>query len=448
MTAPEIPDKRRLPRLPRIGRPREHPPVREASLPAPVGEDVMRVAATFAARFLVIVAFLYVLLWLLSQISLVSITIIVAIMLSAILRPMVDAAVRRHVPRWIAGPIVFFVGVGAVGLLMWFVVTQITNNMDTITSQLQKAGLSILEWLESGPAHMSPDQVNQTSTQLAQILTNTRGDVISGTVATATSLVTVLTGSLLCLFSLLFLLLDDGTMWRWVVGLFPASEQSRVLTGGAVAWRTLVAYMRSTILLAFINALTMVPIMVFAGMDLIIPLAVLLFLGSLIPMVGMLVAGAILMLVALVMQGPVTALVIGIALFLVIQLEGNLLNPYILGKAVSIHPLAILATVTGGTLVGGVFGAFVAVPMVAIVNNVVLAVRSSVSPEQIQQDQSGDVVQEVLDDPGVPSPGESRGSHGADPVRVSASEAASSAGAGGDGALGPGVPERAPRGSH
>ena len=96
----------------------------------------------------------------------------------------------------------------------------------------------------------------------------------------------------------------------------------------------------------------------------------------------------------------------GIALFLTVQLEGNLLNPYILGKAVRIHPLAILATVTGGTLLGGVFGAFVAVPLVAIVNNVVLAVRAPLPREAVETVQSGDIVQQVLDDPEIPSPGE------------------------------------------
>jgi len=139
--------------------------------------------------------------------------------------------------------------------------------------------------------------------------------------------------------------------------------------------------MRSTILLAFINAITMVPVMLLAKMELVIPLAVLLFLGSLIPMVGMLAAGGVLMLVALVMQSPLTALVMGIALFIAIQVEGNLLNAYILGKAVSIHPLAILATVTGGTLVGGVFGAFIAVPMVAIISNVIASVRAEGAAE-------------------------------------------------------------------
>lgn len=402
MDAPEPTEKTKGLRLPRFLRPRADQAPQPSPGPTTAPEDALRFAAAIAGRLLVVMAFCYVLLLLLNQISLVTITITVAVMLSAILRPLVNSAVRAGFPRPLAAPVVFLLGVGSIGMAMWFVITQVTNNMDTITTRLGEAGLSILGWLQDGPAHMSPDQVNQVYTDLAGRLTNARGDIASGALATATSVVGVITGSILCLFALLFLLLDDGSIWNWIVGLFPAREQPRVLLAGTVAWKTLVAYMRSTILLALINALTMVPIMMFAKMDLVVPLAVLLFLGSLIPMIGMLAAGAVLMLVGLVMQGPVTALIVGIALFLVIQLEGNLLNPYILGKAVSIHPLAILATVTGGTLVGGPFGAFVAVPFVAVVNNVVTAVRRSAmdqpegsAPEMVR---AGSVVDEVVDD--------------------------------------------------
>jgi len=97
---------------------------------------------------------------------------------------------------------------------------------------------------------------------------------------------------------------------------------------------------------------------------------VLLFLGSLIPLIGMLVTGLVVVLIALVTKGVVMALVMAVALILTVQLEGNLLNPYILGKAVQIHPLGILMGVTAGTIVGGIFGAFIAVPLVAVLNNV------------------------------------------------------------------------------
>jgi len=116
----------------------------------------------------------------------------------------------------------------------------------------------------------------------------------------------------------------------------------------------------------------------------VVPLGVLLFLGSMIPLIGMLVAGVVVVLVALVTKGAVMALVMAIALVLTVQLEGNLLNPLILGKAVQIHPLAILMAVTAGTIVGGIFGAFVAVPLVAVVNNVTKDLHNRPPPQPPQ----------------------------------------------------------------
>ena len=179
----------------------------------------------------------------------------------------------------------------------------------------------------------------------------------------------------------MFLLTDEGGIWRWVVRLFPSEARAKVAHAGNVAWRTLIAYMRSTVLLALINSLTMVVVMLIAGMPLVVPLGVLLFLGSMIPLIGMLVAGAVVVLVALVTKGLVMALVMAIALFLTVQLEGNLLNPLILGKAVQIHPLGILMAVTAGTILGGIFGAFIAVPLVAILNNVANDVHTIASGE-------------------------------------------------------------------
>jgi putative heme transporter len=122
-------------------------------------------------------------------------------------------------------------------------------------------------------------------------------------------------------------------------------------------------------------------IMLIAGMPLVVPLGVLLFLGSMIPLIGMLVAGVVVVLVALVTKSLVMAVVMALALFLTVQLEGNLLNPYILGKAVQIHPLAILMGVTAGTILGGIFGAFIAVPLIAIMNNVATELHGRTADE-------------------------------------------------------------------
>jgi predicted PurR-regulated permease PerM len=217
---------------------------------------------------------------------------------------------------------------------------------------------------------MSEHQVNQLVNDLTNTISQNRATLAQGAYATANGALLIISGAVFCLFATLFLLTDDGGIFDWVVRLFPGESRATVAHAGNVAWKTLIAYMRSTVLLAMVNSLTMVVVMIIAGLPLVVPLGVLLFLGSLIPLLGMLVAGVVVVLVALVTKGAFLALVMALALVLTVQLEGNLLNPLIMGKAVNIHPLGILMAVTAGTILGGIFGAFIAVPLAAIVNNV------------------------------------------------------------------------------
>jgi len=333
-------------------------------------------AAAWALRFLIVVAALFVLLNLLNSVSLVTITVIVAIMICALLQPGVELLTRHRVPRILAAILVFVLGMTTFVGAAWFVIQQVSANSSELGSQLLDAVDAIRNWLVTGPPRMSETQVNEQIDELTKAITENRGSLAQGAFATANSALLVLSGTVFCLFATLFLLTDDGGIWRWVVGLFPQDARARVAHAGNVAWRTLIAYMRSTVLLALINALTMVVIMLIAGMPLVVPLGVLLFLGSMIPLIGMLVAGVVVVLVALVTKSLVMAVVMVIALFLTVQLEGNLLNPFILGKAVQIHPLGILMAVTAGTIVGGIFGAFIAVPLVAVLNNVANDLRT------------------------------------------------------------------------
>jgi putative heme transporter len=330
----------------------------------------LQVAAAWALRFLLVVAALVVLLNLLNSVALVTITVIVAVMICALLQPGVELLMRYRVPRIPAAVLVFVLGMSTLVGAAWFVVQQVTASSSELGGQLLDAVATIRNWLVTGPPKMSEHQVQQLIDDLTKTITDNRASLAQGVFATANSALVVVGGAVFCLFATLFLLTDDGGIWRWVVRLFPNEAQAKVAHAGNVAWRTLIAYMRSTVLLALINAFTMVVVMLVAGMPLVVPLGVLLFLGSLIPLIGMLVAGVVVVLVALVTKSLVVAVVMALALVLTIQLEGNLLNPFILGKAVQIHPLGILMGVTAGTILGGIFGAFIAVPLVAVLNNV------------------------------------------------------------------------------
>jgi len=330
----------------------------------------LQIAAAWALRFLIVVAALFVLLNMLNAVSLVTITVIVAVMICALLQPAVGWLTRHRVPRTMAAILVFVLGTTTFVGAAWFVVQQVSANSSELGGQLLDAVRTIRNWLVTGPPRMSENRVNQLVDDLTTTITENRASLAQGAFATANSALLVVSGTVFCLFATLFLLTDDGGIWRWVVRLFPSQNQATVSHAGTVAWRTLIKYMRSTVLLALINSLTMVVVMLVARMPLVVPLGVLLFLGSMIPLIGMLVAGVVVVLVALVTKSLVMALVMALALFLTVQLEGNLLNPFILGKAVQIHPLGILIGVTAGTILGGIFGAFIAVPLVAVLNNV------------------------------------------------------------------------------
>ncbi|MDE9364854.1 AI-2E family transporter [Luteipulveratus sp. YIM 133132] len=345
---------------------------RDPRLEVPFG---VRVAAWWSVCFVAIVLGLVVLIRLLNSISLVTVTMAVAVMITALLEPLVRLLVRAGVPRALAGVGVFVLGIAGLAVAVWFVVSQVTDSAGDIQTQLNQAADDIRNWLITGPLHLSAHDVDEYTTDLGDTISSHRSTIVNGFLQTATSAVGVLSGAVLCLFATLFLVLDDGRIWRWFVRIFPVHARAHANEGGVAAWRTLTVYMRSLVLLAALNSLAMVPVMMIAGMPLVVPMAVLLFLGSLVPLIGVLVAGVVVCLIALVASGLTTAIVMAVALILVVQLFGNLVNPIILGKAVDIHPLAILVCVTGGTILAGIFGAFVAVPLVAVINNVVHAVR-------------------------------------------------------------------------
>ena len=341
----------------------------------------LQVTAAWALRFLLVVAALFVLLNLLNSVSLVTITVIVAVMICALLQPLVGVLVRYSVPRTLAAILVFVLGMTTLVAAAWFVIQQVSANSTALGGQLLDAVGTIRHWLVTGPPQMSERQVTQLVDDLTRTISENRSGLAQGVFATANSALLVVSGAVFCLFATLFLLSDDGGIFAWVVQLFPQESRVKVAHAGNVAWRTLIAYMRSTVLLALINSLTMVVIMLIAGMPLVVPLGVLLFLGSMIPLLGMLVAGVVVVLVALVTKSALMALVMAIALVLTVQLEGNLLNPLIMGKAVNIHPLGILMAVTAGTILGGIFGAFIAVPLAAIVNNVANDIHGRPPPD-------------------------------------------------------------------
>jgi predicted PurR-regulated permease PerM len=177
---------------------------------------------------------------------------------------------------------------------------------------------------------------------------------------------------------LLFFLLKDGrSMWSWLIGHVPARRRGRIEPAGAAGWDALSGYVRGTVIVAAVDAIGIGAALLIVGVPLALPLILLTFVAAFVPIIGATVAGAAAVLVALVANGPVDALIILAAVIIVQQAEGNLLEPLVMGRAVHLHPAVILLAVAAGTVLAGVAGAIVAVPVVAVAYRVITTLANS-----------------------------------------------------------------------
>ena len=186
----------------------------------------------------------------------------------------------------------------------------------------------------------------------------------------------VLAGILLTLFALVFNLLDGKMIWNWIVGILPRKARPATNGGGKAAWVTLSNYIRVQIVVALIDAVGIGLGAVILGLPMALPITVMVFLGSFVPIVGAILTGAVAVFIALVYNGWLVAIIMLAIVLLVQQIEGHVLQPWIMGNAVKIHPLAVVLAVTGGTMIAGIPGALFAVPLVAMLNTSIKFIAS------------------------------------------------------------------------
>jgi predicted PurR-regulated permease PerM len=336
----------------------------------------MRVAAEIGWRLLVLAGTVWVLMRVIGAIRLVVLSFAAALLITALLQPFVARLKRHGVPRGLATAMVFIGGFVIIGLIGWFVVWQVMDNVDNLSSSLQDGIAEGKKWLLNSPFHVTDDQINNIAEKLSDAIGSNSKELTNAGLEGVTVIVDVLTGMLLAMFSTLFLLYDGPNIWKWVLRLFPESAREGLAGAGPRAWRTLTLYVRGTVIVAMIDAICIGIGIYFLGVPMAVPLAVVIFLCSFVPLVGAVTSGFIAVVVALVTEGPFHALMVLLVVLAVQQIEGHILQPFILGRAVRVHPLAVVLSVAAGSLVAGIGGAVVAVPLVAVGNTVVGYLRS------------------------------------------------------------------------
>ncbi|MCW2898092.1 MAG: family transporter [Streptosporangiaceae bacterium] len=306
-------------------------------------------------RLLLLGVMAVLLLWVAQQLYLVSIPVAAALLLTALLSPVV-AQLRRHGwPRAFATAATVLGMLLAVGGLLTWVVQRALAEVPRLSRELQRA-------VQQLP--ISNTTLQRLRSQLVASLQSTSGS-LNGVLTGVQTAVAVLTGIILTLLLTIILLADGERMWAWLVTRLPAGGRVRAVRAGAPAWARLSGWVRGTFIIAAMHSVVLAVTMLILGLPLVAPLAVLVFLGSFIPLIGALVSGALAVLVTFAAKGLTAAILLIVVLVVDNQIEAHVLQPFLVGRYVRLHPFVVAVVITAGALVGGLAGALLAVPFTA-----------------------------------------------------------------------------------
>jgi predicted PurR-regulated permease PerM len=247
----------------------------------------------------------------------------------------------------------------------------VSQGFGDLSGQVSDGLGTIRDWLRDGPLNVSDKQINDFVDNAQQFVTDQGKHLATRAGELTTAVGHVVAGFFIVLFSSYFFLADGKAIWSWTVRLFPRTARERADSSGRVAFRSLTQFVRATVLVALTDAIGITVWAAVLGLPLVSAIGVLVFIGAFIPLVGATVSGAVAVLVALVAQGPVTALVMLAGVVVVQQIEAHVLQPFLMGRFVSVHPLGVILAIAIGAVSAGIVGALVAVPLAATLNAVV-----------------------------------------------------------------------------
>jgi predicted PurR-regulated permease PerM len=362
---------------------------------------IVRKTAAWSWRLLIILAALIAVLWVVKHVEVIVVPVLLAIMVTAMLLPVVDLLDRRGMPRGVAVFAVLLSGFVVVGGILTFVVTQFIEGAPALVEQVTRSITSAREWMTTGVfSHFSSEQINSATEAAIDALKNNQAKLTSGALSTAGTITEIVTGALLVFFTLIFLLHGGRNIFAYVTKIFPSTVRDRVQDAGRAGFHSLIGYVRATFLVALVDAVGIGTGLAIMGIPLALPLASLVFLGAFIPLVGAVIAGGLAVIVALIAKGWVFALFALGLIIAVQQLEAHVLQPLVMGRAVSVHPLAVVLAIAAGAVLAGIVGALLAVPAVAFANSAmrVLVADDPKAEEAVLEAEVGPAISAEPDD--------------------------------------------------
>ena len=362
----------------------------------------VRKAAAWAWRLLVLFAAALVVLLVIRRLEVIVVPVAIAMMMSALLLPGVDWLSRHGVHRGLAVFLLLLSGLAVLAALLSFVVDQFIDGVPELVEQVTQVVNSTQHWLVEGPLHLSSEQIDSVGDTVVNSLRNNQAKLTSGALSTAETITKIVTGAFVVLFTLIFFLYGGRDIWRFTVKFFPSQVRERVHAAGVAGFESLIGYVRATFLVALVDALGIGIGLAVMAVPLALPLASLVFLGAFIPLVGAVLTGLLAVLVALIAKGWIYALVTLGLIIAVNQLEAHVLQPLVMGRAVSIHPLAVVLGISTGGILAGIVGALLAVPTIAFIDRavrVLIGASDSGTPDGADADTPDSEADDVSSDP-------------------------------------------------
>ncbi|HIY84969.1 MAG TPA: AI-2E family transporter [Candidatus Yaniella excrementavium] len=309
--------------------------------------------------------------WLLSHISLLIIPVLVAALLATLLQPAHRFFLKLKVPAVVSSLLLTAVLILVVAALLTLAGQQLAVGFATMQVSVAAGVRDFIALIESWGLSFETLDYQELLSDLGQTLQENSGAIVSGALDFGSTATNILAGFAMAVFSLIFFLKDGSRIWGFLLNFVPKHHRRAVDGAGYAGWGALGSYVRVQIFVAFVDALGIGLGAWLLGVPLAMPLGVLVFLGSFIPIVGAVLTGAVAVLLALVANDWANALLMLAVVLGVQQLESNVLQPLIMGKAVNLHPLAVFLAVAAGTATMGLIGAVFAVPVMAFINEFV-----------------------------------------------------------------------------
>jgi predicted PurR-regulated permease PerM len=301
--------------------------------------------------------------WALVQVKLLVIPVLIALIVAAAASPLIGW-LRRLMPPILAAWVTLLGGIIVLGGVITAIVFAVRNQWGPLVQSASEGFDDLLAWVETLPFTIDRNQVEQARDAVVDFLTS--AEFGRGALAGVSAAAEVITGTLLLLVVLFFFLKDGDRIWAFFMRPYTGAHLERGRRVGVTSVKVLGGYVRGTAIIALVDAVAIGIGLVILQVPLALPLAVIVFLGAFIPLVGATVAGILAALVALVANGPIVALIVVAIVIAVNQIEGDLLQPVVMAQSLKLHPLVILIALTAGTIVGGIIGAVLAVPLTAV----------------------------------------------------------------------------------